>query len=62
LTINIASQYDLKTDDILDIINRFLSGLPHLNDIHILTNEELNGQLQNHLPSIISIAGIICIF
>jgi hypothetical protein len=44
----------------LDIINRFLSGLPHLNDIHILTNEELNGQLQNHLPSIISDASEIC--
>jgi len=44
----------------LDIISRFLAGLPLLNDLRILTNENVTGELETTLPSVIANASEIC--
>ena len=43
-----------------EIINRFLSKLPKLNDIRILTNDDENGPLQDSLVSFVESASDIC--
>ena len=42
-----------------EIINRFLSKLPKLNDIRILTNDDENGPLQDSLVSFVESASDI---